>query len=188
MPAYTTVAFQFRKESRGDLVRRFYEAFSSEGLIFSRVHAWGCDPSMGLEEIIEWNQQKLDEDFILGYDDDVSNDYRQVHLAGHTFSECRIYIMNGRLSVAFHCIVPEAEVSPHSCSCLLRAADRVWSTLPVKCIDSFGECEDSRPQPVARLFAYTDSVSDAIPQRFIIERLRRGFRLSTRKTETRGWL
>src|SRR6266404_865946 len=92
MPAYTTVRFQFGKESRDALVRSFYKAFTSEGLAFSRVHAWGCRPDLTLDDIIEWNQQKLDEDFELGYDEDVSHDYRQVLLADHPFSECRVYI------------------------------------------------------------------------------------------------
>jgi hypothetical protein len=183
MPAYTTVRFQFGKESRGALVRSFYKAFTSEGLAFSRVHAWGCRPDLTLEEIIEWNQQKLDEDFELGYDEDVSHDYRQVLLADHPFSECRVYILNGRLSFSFHCIVPESEISSHNCAPLVRVADRVWSTLPVKSIDSFGECDGEYFWPVARLFAYTDRLTpDMAPERFVVEPLRRGYRLNLKKT------
>jgi hypothetical protein len=156
--------------------------------VFSRVHAWGCRPDLTLEEIIEWNQQKLDEDFELGYDQDVSHDYRQILLAGHPFSECRAYIMNGRRSLAFNCIVPESEISSHDCDLLVRVADRVWSTLPVRNIDSFGEeCDGRGFRPVATLFAYTDCITpDMVPERFVVEQLGRGFRLIPRKTEQGG--
>jgi hypothetical protein len=185
MPAYTTVAFRFVKESRGVLVQRFYEAFSSEGLAFSHVHPWGCDPKLTLEEIIEWNQQKLDEDFELGYDENVSNDYRQILLAGHPFSECRIYVLNGRVSLAFHCIVPESEITSQNCDPILRVADRIWSTLPVRNIDSFGEGDGDRIlRPIVRLFAYTDGViEDMMPERFDVKRLKRGYRLIPKKNE-----
>ena len=185
MPAYTTVAFQFAKHSAKDLVRSVYEAFDASGLAFDQVHAWGCDASLTLEEITEWNERKLGDDFEqLGFGVDVSNDYRQILLAGHPFSECRLYILNSSDSLAFHCIVPESEITARNCESIREAADRVWSTLPVQSIDSFGEwADDDLTQPASRLFAYADAVTDdMLPERFDVDTLECGRRL-TRKAE-----
>jgi len=135
MPAYITVAFEFPKNSKLELVRRFYGHFVSESVSFSGVFEWGCSPDLSMEQIIEWNQQKLNEDFKLGYDEDVSNDYRQVLFSVPPFTECRVFILNGSEWVSFHCIVPECEIDHSNCAPLLAAAGRVWANLPVQIID-----------------------------------------------------
>ncbi|MDX2109039.1 MAG: hypothetical protein SFY80_02235 [Verrucomicrobiota bacterium] len=188
MPAYTTVAFQFPKTSRAGLVRKVYDAFASAGLAFSHVHSWGCDANLNLDEIVDWNQTKLDQDFKLGFDEDVSNDYRQILLAGNPFSECRLYILNGDDSVAFHCIVPESEISDLNCHSIQNAADKIWDSLPVDTIDSIGEwADDDVTPPAASLFAYVDSVTPAMqPQRFDREDLARGCRLKRKQEAEQG--
>lgn len=184
MPAYTTVAFHFPTASRLGLARKVYDAFGSAGLGFSHVHPWGCDPDLGLEEVIDWNQGKLDQGFKLSRNEDVSNDYRQIHLSGHPFSECRLFILTEADAIAFHCIVPEDEISDLNCDSIQNAADRIWETLPAEVIDSYGEwIDDDLAPPAARLFAYVDAVTPAMkPERFNVQSLTRGCRL-TRKRE-----
>lgn len=184
MPAYTTVEFRFAKTSSAGLVRKVYDAFSSEGLLFSHVLAWGCDPNISLEEVIDWNQGKLDQGFELSRNEDISNNYRQILLSGHPFTECRLFILPQADDIAFHCIISEDQISELNSDSIQNAADRIWETLPVEAIDSYGEwLDDDLAPPAARIFAYVDNVTPAMqPERFNIQSLTRGCRL-TRKRE-----
>lgn len=165
MPAYMTIQCSFDKNGPvTGLVRRFYDLFLSDDVAFSRVFAWGCDPSLTLEEIVLWNQHKLDVDFCLGYDEDVSNDYRQLLLKVEPFSECRLYILNGDETADFHCIIPEEEATRKSMLPLEHACRRVWDALPLRIVQTFAEEEapvslDAIRRGIApstRLFAIVD--------------------------------
>ena len=66
-----------------------------------------------LEEIMDWNQKKLEEDFELGYDEDASNDYKQMYFNYGGFSEVRGFIMNEdpiRREYTFTLLIPQEEV------------------------------------------------------------------------------
>jgi hypothetical protein len=164
MPAYTTIVCEFSKRDRGELVSRFYAAFLSKGVAFDGVFPWGCEPNMTLREIVDWNQAKLDSDFSLGYTQDVSHDYRQIVLKVRTFRKCRLFLINGKTSIEFHCIVPENEITMRNCQPFLDASLRAWSQLPVKAIESYGESDanvgsaaiNAGTPPSMRLFAIVD--------------------------------
>ena len=111
MPAYTTIACSFDKIDRARLVREFYDAFFGEDVTFKGVLVWGCDPDLSLDQIVEWNQSKLDDNFILGHDQHVENDYRQIILEVEPFSECRLILFNWDSGLSFHCIAPEYEIN-----------------------------------------------------------------------------
>ena len=189
MPPYMTLSFGFAKDAKHELVRRFYEHFGAEDISFLGVLAWGCSPDLSMEQIIVWNQQKLNEDFELGYDEHVSNDYRQVLYSVPPFSECRVFIMNNNEEIRFYCIVPESEIDQSNCTSLLTAADRVWANLPVRVIDSYGESDDGVGikelergiAPTASLFAYVDELPAELTEQFEVYKLNRGYRLRAKE-------
>ena len=164
MPAYTTISCSFDKRDRAGLVRAFYDSFMGDGVAFDRVFAWGCEPDLTLDQIVQWNQAKLDADFMLGLEQHVSHDFRQIVLAVPPFSECRLIVFNGESRIAFHCIVPEHEIDASNTDSLEDACCRVWRQLPVLAIESYGEigCDvgntaiASGQAPSADLFAVID--------------------------------
>ena len=144
MPAYTTVEFIFPKESNTpEFVDRFYRSLFIGGVSFEKAHAWGCSPEMPLDKIIEWNQIKLDADFELGYDQDVSEDYRQILLSGTPFSECRVFILNATESIDFHLIFTESEVSIESIEFAQKISESVWNIMEPTLIQTSDELGDS---------------------------------------------
>lgn len=145
MPAYTTFEFSF---SRDDLhphfVEAFYAALHVDGVTFDKVFAWGCDEDMTLADIVLWNQARLDDNFRLGDDDDISLNYRQILLKGTGFEECRVFIGNYSEYIVFFLIVPEHEldegiVSLAKIDAIIRS---VQAALPVFVIQSYGELEE----------------------------------------------
>ena len=160
------------------------------------VLAWGCDGGLTLEQIIEWNQGKLDKDFILGFHQDVSHDYRQIRLRIEPFSECRLILSNDEHDFSFKCIVPETEITSDNIDPLAHACSRVWSTLPVLAIQSYGEIggpvgadaiKKGKP-PSATLFAMIDCdvKEHGYRSSYHVEQLPRGYRL-TRRTLHRSF-
>ncbi|MEZ6140915.1 MAG: hypothetical protein R3B84_10120 [Zavarzinella sp.] len=164
MPGYTSITWEFSKQERHQLVSRFYAAFMDDNLSFDGVFPWGCDPAMPYDEIVKWNQSKLDSDFTLGFTQDVSHDYRQIMLRVSPFSSCRVFLMNLETRIEFHCIVPEDEITLENCGPILQASLRTWSQLPVLVIESFGEIDAnvgsfqiaSGKSPSTALFALVD--------------------------------
>lgn len=135
-----------------------------EDLSFEGVFPWGCDPTMSYDDIVEWNQSKLDSDFALGVTQDVSHDYRQILLRVRPFSSCRLFLMNWETRIEFHCIIPEKEIAIDNCDPLLNACQRTWSQLPVLAIESFAEIDANvgsaaialGTPPSVALFAFVD--------------------------------
>lgn len=146
MPAYTTFQFSIlREDLYPKLVEDFYDAMQVDGVTFDKVFAWGCTDNMPLAEIIEWNQQKLDSNFILGYTEDVSNDFRQILLKGTTFDECRLFIGNYTNHFSFHMIIPECEVcyDNRNLDVIKKVVLSVVEKLPVFVVQSYDEMSDS---------------------------------------------
>ncbi len=109
MPAYYSVGFQYERAAVGhDYLRALYSAMLQGDFTYGGVLAWGCRGDLTLEEVIRWNQERLDRDFELGYTEDVSNDYRQVLLRHAQFRECRVIVGNGARLISV--IVPENDV------------------------------------------------------------------------------
>jgi hypothetical protein len=75
---------------------------------YGGVLAWGCRGDLTLDDVVHWNQERLDRDFELGYTEDVSNNYRQLLLRHPQYSECRVIIHSGSRLISV--IVPEDDI------------------------------------------------------------------------------
>ena len=145
MPAYTTFQFSFLKEDLyPKLVEDFYQAIQVEEVSFDKVFAWGCSENTSLEEIIEWNQEKIDSNFRLGYTEDVSNGFRQILLKWAKTYECRIFISNDSNNFSFHLIIPEGDIyDSDNHSTLRKMLLSVVEKMPVYTVQSYDEISDS---------------------------------------------
>jgi hypothetical protein len=109
VPAYYSVGFQYERAAvQPGFLRDLYATMLSGEFAYGGVLAWGCRGDLRLDEVICWNQERLDRDFELGYTEHVSNNYRQVLLRHPQYSECRVIVLNG--SRLIYVIVPEADV------------------------------------------------------------------------------
>jgi hypothetical protein len=123
MPPYYSLNFGVRDTNiQPGLVASVYEAIFAAGFPFAGVASRGCSSEMKLDVIVDWNQQRWERKFVLGFKDHGSLDYRQILLAHPLYSHCRLYIY-GR-DRQFVLIVPEAEVSENDAGAVL-VDDRV---------------------------------------------------------------
>ena len=108
MSAYFSLTFEVNKTY--NVIKNFYNALINSGLIFKSGYFESKDDTY--EDIVEWNQKKLDDDFVLGYKEHCSNDYKQLLFNYYDFSEVRLFIMNHRekSSFTFELIVPEEDL------------------------------------------------------------------------------
>lgn len=74
MPAYFSVYFEIKKAKTKTAIQDFYDALTRSGLVF----CGGCYESKAdsLDEIIKWNQSRLDQDFQLGFTENFSHGYK----------------------------------------------------------------------------------------------------------------
>jgi hypothetical protein len=111
MPAYFSIDVSIRKK---DIYEGIYADFIGllleEGLRFAGGYMEFMDES--LEEIIDWNEKKLLEDFAIGENEHYSNDYRQACFDYRGFSEVRMFILNATEDDEFNFIIaiPEDEL------------------------------------------------------------------------------
>lgn len=108
MPAYFSLTFELNKSQ--DAVSTFCETLIHSGLVFKSGY-WGFEND-SFDDIIIWNQKKLDEDFELGYTEHHSHDYKQMLFDFFDFSEVRLFVMNYRKkrTFSFELIVPEDDL------------------------------------------------------------------------------
>lgn len=108
MPAYFSLAFELNKSQ--DVIRTFCENLIHSGLVFKSGY-WGFEND-SFEDIITWNQNKLDKNFQLGYAEHHSHDYMQMLFDYFDFSEVRLFVMNNRKkhTFCFELIVPEDDL------------------------------------------------------------------------------
>lgn len=140
MPAYSSVEFIIKKNTiRNGLVADFYRAIQCRGIRFDKVLEWGCDPDLSLNELVDWNQKKLEQDFSLGFSQDVSHDYRQLIFKAAPYSMMRIYIRNHLSTFSFHVLVLQDEVEQIGYQLLIEMAKNVLQTIDVEIIQSFDE-------------------------------------------------
>jgi hypothetical protein len=109
MPPYYSLNFGVRDTNiQPGFVASVYEAIFAAGFPFAGVASRFCPSEMKLDAIVDWNQQRLERKFVLGFEDHLSLDYRQILLAHPLYSHCRLYIY--ARDSQFVLIVPEAEV------------------------------------------------------------------------------
>ena len=108
MPAYFSLTFELNKNHHA--IRDFCETLIRSGLVFKGGY-WGFEND-SFEDIITWNQKKLDENFQLGYTEHHSHDYKQMLFDYFDFSEVRLFVMNNRKkrTFTFELIVPEYDL------------------------------------------------------------------------------
>lgn len=93
MPAYFSMVTTVRKEDDyEEFFARYIECLIDNGYAFKSGYYEAANKS--LEELIEINVTKLRENFELGYDASIHNDYKQIVFEYPNLSEVRIFIIN----------------------------------------------------------------------------------------------
>ena len=67
---------------------------------------------MSFEELVRYNQARMDDNFELGYEEDGRNDYKQVYFSHSEYEEVRGFWMNfrGIREIRFCLLIPEWEM------------------------------------------------------------------------------
>lgn len=117
MPAYFNLSLLFRrKDIYHTFVKDFYEAMEDAGIKF-KSGFWGFEGD-SWEEIIKWNQEKLEQNFCLGCTQHHKHGYKQMLYDFYVFSEARGFWMNRYPEAdafTYEFIVPEDEVVCYEC-------------------------------------------------------------------------
>ena len=112
MPAYFSIYVEFsRYELDYDTVKKLFSYLDFAGLKFKGGFHESKDNSV--DEINDWNQKKLEDNYVLGYTEEASNDYKQFCFEYGGFSEVRGFFMNGNPTekeFELNIIIPEDEV------------------------------------------------------------------------------
>ena len=154
MPAYFSIDFQYKKSDlRHTTVKDFFENLLVCGLIY-KSGFWNSENNE-LNEILIWNQAKLEEDFHLGYTEHYSHGYKQMLFNFHEFSEVRLIINNFAESktFSFYLIIPEEDFIEyddtnkckhleHRMKIIEELACHMWEVGDMCCIQSAWECSD----------------------------------------------
>lgn len=158
MPAYFAIDFAYRKS---DIIDTTFKSFVQNlirfGLLF-KSGFWHAEND-SFDDIINWNQQKLKSNFILGYKEHYSKDYKQILFNYEGFSEVRLFIsLDASLdSFSFELIVPEEDLyryennkvckSKKKMNLLEELALNMWNAENISCIQTYWECSDVPPSP-----------------------------------------
>lgn len=158
MPAYFSLTFELKKTH--DAIGAFCRALIHSGLTFKSGY-WGFEND-SFEDMIQWNQKKLDENFELGEKEHHSHDYKQFVFDYFDFSEVRLFIMNNQKesTFTFELIVPEDDLGEYEekengkysvqrntkrMEQLKSLAKNVWIHSSVLAIQTSWECSSCPP-------------------------------------------
>lgn len=154
MSAYFNLSVQFRRdELYPTFVKDFYTMLGEAGMKFLSGY-WGFEED-SLEETIEWNQRKLEDDFNLGFTEHHMHDYKQVVYSFGSYSEVRGFWMNNYPEdgeFTHEIIIPESDVLVEECSArfkkekmeeLLELSKEIWQFSPVRAIQTGLEGNDA---------------------------------------------
>lgn len=195
MPAYFSLTFELNKAH--DAIGAFCEILIHSGLIFKSGY-WGFEKD-SFEDIIQWNQKKLDENFELEETEHHSHDYKQFVFDYFDFSEVRLFIMNNRKepTFTFELIVPEGDLREYAekengkysvqrntkrMEQLKSLAKNVWIHSSVLAIQTSWECSSCPPvaakiaagmEPQAEPFCILNASSLKNETDFVFENLER---------------
>ena len=108
MPTYFSLTFELNKGQGA--ISSFCKALIRSGLVFKSGY-WGLEND-SFDDIITWNQAKLDKNFQLRYTEHHSHDYKQMLFDYFNFSEVRLFVMNHQkeTTFTFELIVPERDL------------------------------------------------------------------------------
>lgn len=152
MPTYFSIDFQYR---RADLckttVNDFFKNLTDCGLVYKS--GFWHSKNDGLNDILIWNQKKLEDNFELGYTEHYSHDYKQMLFDFRDFSEVRLIMQNipEKGSFTFCLIIPEDDFIEyndtgkykrleHKMQIVEDFACHMWEVGDMSCIQSFWEC------------------------------------------------
>lgn len=102
MPPYFSLTFELKKSPT--VIEDFYNAITKTDLKLIN-----CDNDYSLDAAIATNQAKLNDDFVLGYEEDFTNDYISLYFEHPDFSYISLHICNIQNLdiVCFNLIIPE---------------------------------------------------------------------------------
>ena len=156
MPAYFSVRFQFRRECLyPDFMKDFYNAPFEAGLKFKSGYWYGKHDDC--ETIINWNQQKIEDNFVLGRAQHVKFDYKQMLFDFGGFSEVRGFWLNYKEEneFDFYIIIPEADVFEYfkptyedkyfadKIKIIASAAAEIWENTPALAVQTEHELTEA---------------------------------------------
>ncbi len=158
MPAYFNLSFEIKKEPAA--LTDFYQSLLRAGLVFKSGY-WGFEDD-SFNEIVGWNQKKLDADFVLGYTTHHSHDYKQMLFDDPDFSEMRLFVLNERKNSTFFAelVIPEYDLAAlennpvqfekeqNKMERLEQLARAVWEISSLLTIQTGWECSDFPPRCV----------------------------------------
>ncbi len=149
MPAYFTVEFSFAKSVLyADFVKDSYQIFFAQGMLFKEGFWHGKD--MKLEEIIRWNQNKLEAGFSFGLEEDVTLDYRQITLLHPDYSELRLLWSGTADEIRLSWLITESDIIvgaeeyaflAEKIAYVMQAAQAFWQTGKASLVQSCLELE-----------------------------------------------
>ncbi len=158
MPAYFTLEFELNKSKTA--IRDFCTTLISAGTTFKSGYR-GFE-SDSFDNIVKWNQNKLDENFVLGFSEHHSHDFKQMLLEYADFSEVRLYVMNYSESstFVFNLIIPEDDFVEwvqsgkqyssirkiEKMDLIKNLAKSIWRKTDVLAIQTAWECSDCPPK------------------------------------------
>ena len=195
MPAYFSLTFELNKTHHA--IGDFCETFICSGLTFKSGYRGFENDSF--EDIMKWNQNKLDENFELGETEHHSHDYKQLLFDYFDFSEVRVFVMNNRKepTFTFELIVPEydlieyvgkengkysVQIKTERMEQLKSLAKNVWIHSSVLAIQTSWECSSYPPlakeiaagiRPQAEPFCILNSSSLKNETDFVLENIER---------------
>lgn len=154
MPAYFNLSLEFeRKDLYPHFVSDLFEILEQAGLEYLSGY-WEAEGD-SRDEIIRWNQKKLEQDFQLGFTEHHSHDYKQVLYSFGGYSEVRGFWMNQypeKGCFTYEIIIPEEDVLEHEGGeilkkehekILIELAERIWEFPYVKAIQTGIEGDDA---------------------------------------------
>ncbi|MFC3801070.1 hypothetical protein [Cohnella sp. GCM10012308] len=143
MPSYFSIELAFPyQDLNSTFVSDFYSAIFAKYPF--KTGYWNSEENT-LEEIIVWNQKHLENKFILGYKEHVSNNYKQILLSSDTFSEIRHFWSYSRNEIRSSIIIPEFDVLVEEDRWMFNAnrfeqikdmCKHIWEVCPVSILQS----------------------------------------------------
>lgn len=174
MSAYFNIDFQYKKtDFCGTTVKDFFEKLLHCGLIYKSgfLHPLNNSSNDSLDEILTWNQRKLETVLGLENNEPYSPFYKQMLFNFHDFSEVRLIINDfnefyERNYFSFYLIIPEEDFLEYDdrkykhlyqkMKIIEDFACSMWETGDICCIQSSWECSDGATD-------FTDITKGATP-------------------------
>ncbi len=153
MPAYFNISVQFKREDLyPDFMYDFYAALTTAGLKFQSSYYEKTELSE--KQIIEWNQQKIEQNFKLGFTEHCVSDYKQTVFSFGNYTEVRGFWLNHYSedgAFDYEIIIPESDVltdeigttfQEQEVDKLLELSKKIWQFPYVRAIQTGLEFED----------------------------------------------